>query len=90
MDWSYLNMIGNKEQARGTFAPLGAMELPEIESKKVEFKAIGLEAIKNNIDEGNKKVDYTQIKNDVRAELGNYFYQETEAKPMIITVIQEV
>lgn len=47
MDWSYLNMIGNKEQARGTFAPLGAMELPEIESKKEEFKAIGLEAIKN-------------------------------------------
>ena len=37
-----------------------------------------------------KRVDYTKIKNDVRAELGNYFYQETEAKPMIITVIQEV
>jgi len=37
-----------------------------------------------------KRVDYTRIKNDVRAELGNYFYQETEAKPMIITVIQEV
>lgn len=47
MDWSYLHMIGNKEQARGTFAPLGAMELPEIESKKEEFKSIGLEAIKN-------------------------------------------
>jgi ribonuclease J len=37
-----------------------------------------------------KRVDYTKIKNDVRAELGNYFYQETEDKPMIITVIQEV
>ncbi len=47
MDWSYLDMIGNKEQARGTFAPLGAMELPEIEGKKEEFKAVGLEAIKN-------------------------------------------
>lgn len=47
MDWSYLDMIHDKEQKRGTFAPLGAMELPEIESKKAEFKAVGLEAIKN-------------------------------------------
>ena len=46
--------------------------------------------IQNNIDEANKKVDYTQIKNDVRDSLGKYFYKETEAKPMIITVIQEV
>ena len=46
MDWSYLDLIDNKEQARGTFAPLGAMELPEIEAKKEEFKAIGLEAIR--------------------------------------------
>ena len=47
MEWSYLNMVGNKEQARGTFAPLGAMELPEIEARKDEFKKAGLEAIKN-------------------------------------------
>ena len=25
MDWSYLDLIDHKEQARGTFAPLGAM-----------------------------------------------------------------
>ena len=47
MDWSYLDMIHDKEQKRGTFAPLGAMELPEIETRKAEFKAVGLEAIKN-------------------------------------------
>uniref|UniRef100_UPI004055B7DD UTP--glucose-1-phosphate uridylyltransferase n=1 Tax=Agathobacter sp. TaxID=2021311 RepID=UPI004055B7DD len=47
MDWSYLDMIGGKEHARGTFAPLGAMELPEIESRKEEFKKVGLEAIRN-------------------------------------------
>lgn len=47
MDWSYLDLIDHKEQARGTFAPLGAMELPEIETKKEEFKALGLEAIKS-------------------------------------------
>lgn len=46
MDWSYLDLIDHKEQARGTFAPLGAMELPEIETKKDEFKSLGLEAIK--------------------------------------------
>lgn len=47
MDWSYLDLIDHKEQKRGTFAPLGAMELPEIEAKKAEFKAIGTEAIKS-------------------------------------------
>ena len=46
MDWSCLDLIHGSEQKRGTFAPLGAMELPEIEAKKEEFKALGLEAIK--------------------------------------------
>ena len=46
MDWSCLDLIHGSEQARGEFAPLGAMELPEIEAKKEEFKAVGLEAIK--------------------------------------------
>ena len=46
MDWSYLDQIHNKEQARGKFAPLGAMELAEIETKKEEYKALGLEAVK--------------------------------------------
>ena len=47
MDWSYLDMIEKKEQKRGKFAPLGAMELKEIQAKKEELKEIGLEAIKN-------------------------------------------
>lgn len=46
MDWSYLELIGNKEQKRGTFAPLGAMELPEIEEKKAYFEEEGLKAVK--------------------------------------------
>ena len=46
MDWSCLDLIHGSEQERGTFAPLGAMELPEIETKKEEFKALGMEAIK--------------------------------------------
>ena len=47
MDWSYLNMLDQREVKRGEFAPLGAMELPEIEGKKTEFKETGLAAIKN-------------------------------------------
>ena len=34
MDWSYLDMIHNKEQQRGTFSPLAAMELSEIEVQR--------------------------------------------------------
>lgn len=55
-----------------------------------ETKKICLDIILKNISEEEKKVDYTQIKNEVRETLGKYFYRETEAKPMIITVIQEV
>ncbi len=36
------------------------------------------------------KVDYNKIKNDIREKVGKFYYQETECKPMIITVIQEV
>ena len=35
-------------------------------------------------------VDYNQIKNEIREELSKFFYSETETKPMIIAVIQEV
>ena len=38
LDWNYLNLIHGKNQERGSFAPLGAMELTEIESRKEEFK----------------------------------------------------
>ena len=47
MDWSYLDLIHQKEQKRGTFAPLGAMEIPEIEEKKTGFTRVGLDAIRN-------------------------------------------
>ena len=47
MDWSYLDLIHQKEQKRGIFAPLGAMEIPEIEEKKTGFTKVGMDAIKN-------------------------------------------
>lgn len=55
-----------------------------------ETQEICTEVIQNNIEVENKKVDYTAIKNEVREKLGKYFYKQTESKPMIITVIQEV
>lgn len=56
----------------------------------MEAKKICVEVVNQNIELDNKKVDYNAIKTDVREKLGNFFYQETESKPMIITVIQEV
>lgn len=35
-------------------------------------------------------VDYNKIKIEIREELSKYLYQETECKPMIIAVVQEV
>lgn len=55
-----------------------------------ETQDISLEIIKNNIEMDTQRVDYTNIKNEVRDKLGKYYYKETESKPMIITVIQEV
>ena len=44
--WSYLDMIHNKEQQRGTFSPLAAMELSEIEANKDKYLATGLDVYK--------------------------------------------
>ena len=53
-----------------------------------EIKNISLEVITRNITD--KYVEYTKIKTEIREELGKYLYNETECKPMIIAVIQEV
>ena len=53
-----------------------------------EIKKICEEIINRNINP--KYVDYNQIKIEIREELSRYLYQETECKPMIIAVIQEV
>ena len=55
-----------------------------------ETQLICKDIIESNIVIGETKVDYAKIKNDVREKLGKYFYKETECKPMIITVMQEV
>ena len=52
-----------------------------------------IKKISTNIIERNKTsetVDYNNIKSEIRDELSKYFYEETESKPMIIAVIQEI
>lgn len=53
-----------------------------------EIENISKEKILENTD--NNYVEYNKIKNGIREEVGKYLYYETECKPMIITVIQEV
>lgn len=55
-----------------------------------ETKKLSLEIIDRNVSQETKRIDYSKIKNEIREYLGKYFYRETESKPMIITVIQEV
>jgi len=54
-----------------------------------ESQVISEQVIKNNTQSG-VKVDYNVIKQEIREKLGKYFYHETECRPIIITVIQEV
>ena len=53
-----------------------------------KMKEISLEVINSNI--SNNKIEFNKIKNGIRDELGRYLYDETECKPMIITVITEI
>ena len=53
-----------------------------------EIKRISLEVINNNTN--SNYVDFNSIKTEIREKLSKYFYNETECKPMIIAVIQEI
>ncbi len=68
----------------------GFVYVKESQDLLEETKRLSREAIEDNIEENVKRVDYSRIKNEVRERLGKFFYKETESKPMIITVIQEV
>ena len=54
-----------------------------------EVKRIALEVIKENTF-SNKYADYVKIRNDLREKVGAYLYKETQCKPVILTVIQEI
>ena len=68
----------------------GFIYVKESQNLLEETKKVAREAIEADIELNAKRIDYSQIKNDVRDVLGKFFYKETESKPMIITVIQEV
>ena len=53
-----------------------------------EIKKISEGVIQRNIND--TYIEYNKIKNEIREELGNYLFNETACKPMIIAVIQEV
>ncbi len=53
-----------------------------------EIKALSEEVIKRNVTP--TYVDYNNIKVEMREELSKFLYNETECKPMIIAVVQEV
>ena len=53
-----------------------------------EAENISREIIENNIRP--HYVDFNKIKSEVRDQVGKYFYNQTECKPMILIVIQEV
>ena len=68
----------------------GFVYVKESQDLLEQTKLLAKEVIEANIELNTKRVDYAKIKNEVREKLGKFFYQETESKPMIITVIQEV
>ena len=68
----------------------GFIYVKESQDLLLETKDLAKKVIEENISPNTKRVDYSKIKTDVREILGKFFYKETESKPMIITVIQEV
>lgn len=49
LDWSLLDLIGSETPAdqKGDLAPLGALELPEIDAHREEYAQVGLDAIRS-------------------------------------------
>lgn len=75
-------LVGPEVTTRGFIYVKDSSEMIE------EIKKISLNIIERNISEN--YVEYNKIKNEIREELGKYLYHETECKPMIIAVVQEV
>lgn len=60
------------------------------DSKEIirEIKRLSEEIIVRNVVDN--YIDFNKIKVEIRTELSKYLYEETECKPMIIAVVQEV
>lgn len=53
-----------------------------------ESENIVADVIKENVKEN--YIDYNKLKLNIREKLGKYLYKETESKPMIIIIVQEI
>ncbi len=53
-----------------------------------EIKSITVKIIEENTN--NKYADYVKIRNDIRERAGAYLFKETDSKPVILIVIQEM
>ncbi|MBO5096258.1 MAG: ribonuclease J [Bacilli bacterium] len=53
-----------------------------------EAKKMTLDIIKENTKAS--YVDYSKVKNEIRDKIGKYFYAETECKPVILIMMQEI
>jgi len=53
-----------------------------------EAKKMTIEIIKENTKAS--YVDYSKVKNEIRDKIGKYFYSETECKPVILIMMQEI
>ena len=53
-----------------------------------EAESLSLAIVNENIKPN--YVDFNKIKSGIRDKVGKYFYQQTECKPMILIVMQEV
>ncbi len=75
-------LVGPEVTTRGFIYIKDSTEMIE------KIKEISLNVIERNSTPS--YVDYNKIKVEIREELGKYLYEETECKPMIIAVIQEL
>lgn len=75
-------LVGPEVTTRGFIYVKDSKEMIE------EIKKICEVVINNNITPN--YIDFNLIKTQIREELGDYLYKETECKPMIIAVVQEV
>ena len=75
-------LVGPEVTTRGFIYVKDSKEMIE------EIKKISLSIIERNITPN--YIEYNKIKNEIREELGKYLYEETECKPMIIAVVQEI
>ena len=66
----------------------GFIYVKEAKEMIKKMKEISEEVIMRNVTAN--YIDYNSIKTDLRSELSNYLYEQTECKPMIIAVVQEI